>query len=858
MNSTPLLAHPEHTLADHLAGVALLAELFASRFGASVHGKIAGLLHDLGKAEVVFQARMEAIKAGKKDPGDKQPHAHHGAALALAQDHWPVAFVVNGHHAGLHNRGDLAKRADYVERAKICLAKLQGEGFNALPKEFGGLLPECLERLAGNPQQQMMAVELFTRFLFSALVDADRLDTEQNDPESKAAAETRQQWRFNSEPLARSDGSPNPDARPFDAAALLKQVREFVAAKRHEPSLLTGRERDVQRIRDEVADFCLTGGSHDGGKARGLFSLTVPTGGGKTLASMLFALSHAQSHAQDESRENVAWKPMRRVIVVIPYLSIIQQTAFELRKVFGDLVWKKDAVSPATGEKSKHPETGEEGAWLENDDPDHRRVVLEHHSNAADPVLDEKKVAQGKASDYSRARTLRQLAAENWDAPIIVTTSVQFFDSLFSRRPADARKLHNIAQSVIIFDEVQTFPPHLLPPILDVLGELTHPERPYGCSAVFCTATQPALSRDDDELAVGLKEKVRAIVPPEVTRKHFEDLKRVVYAGLETEPETLTADQVAERAIANERKQCLVVVNTRKSAREVFTAVRQKAGELKDAVFHLSTWMIPAHRLEVLEEVRRRLSEKKPCFLVSTQCIEAGVDVDFPEVWRAYGPYDSIVQAAGRCNREGKLSGLGKVCVFRLEGDDPEGRSGIYGTATAQTTLLRKMGRALPEDPESFGDYFRLLYQISVPDECLIQQNRAELRFEEVSKLFNFIESVTTPLLIIEQIVNCEPVRTAAWAIYDAARKRPIPGGQGSGWFTRDEWRRLQPYILNLDYRNKTTQAALAHYGRHVFSPDDGLELKIWGAGNAGYNGGLNGTGIEFEADSTDLLKEVY
>jgi CRISPR-associated endonuclease/helicase Cas3 len=522
------------------------------------------------------------------------------------------------------------------------------------------------------------------------LVDADRLDTEESDPEARQAVLDRTAWR------------------PFDAAELLRQVSQFVAAKRRDPSSLAGRERDVQTVRDEVAGFCRAAA----GQPRGLFSLTVPTGGGKTLASMLFALSHAKAHVHDEAPQNgIVWKPLRRVIVVIPYLSIIQQTAFELQKVFGDLVWKKDAINPTTGQRSKHPETGEEGAWLENDDPNHRRVVLEHHSNAADPVLDEKKVGQGKASDYSRTRSLRQLAAENWDAPIVVTTSVQFFDSLFSRRPADARKLHNIAQSVIIFDEVQTFPPHLLRPILDVLGELAHAGRPYGCSAVFCTATQPALGHDADEFPVGLK-NIRPIVPPETAQQHFNDLKRVDYSGIQkdAEPEILTADQVAERATANELKQCLVVVNTRKSAREVFTAVQKRAGELKDAVFHLSTWMIPAHRLQVLEEVRQRLTEKKPCFLVSTQCIEAGVDVDFPEVWRAYGPYDSIVQAAGRCNREGKLSGLGKVCVFRLEGDDPTKRSGIYGVATTQTDLLRKMGRALPEDPTSFRDYFRLLY----------------------------------------------------------------------------------------------------------------------------------------------------
>jgi CRISPR-associated endonuclease/helicase Cas3 len=810
MKSTQLLAHPEQSLADHLSGVAQLAESFADWFGASNHGKIVGLLHDLGKAEDVFQTRTRPIQAGKKDPGDKQPHAHHGASLALAQDHWPVAFSVNGHHAGLHNRSDLAKRADYQERAKACLERLKREGFSALSEEFGPILPNCFENLGDDPQRQMMAVELFTRFLFSALVDADRLDTERSDPEARQAALDRKAWRA------------------FDATELFCHANQFIMGKRREPASLAGREQAVQRVRDEVADRCRTGGDNEGNKARGLFSLTVPTGGGKTLASMLFALSHAKANGQEESGQNeTVQKPMRRIIVVIPYLSIIQQTAAVLKEVFNHT--------------------------------DESPVILEHHSNAADPALDEKKLRDGKTSDYSRTRTLRQLAAENWDAPIVVTTSVQFFDSLFSRRPADARKLHNLAHSVIIFDEVQTLPPHLLQPILDVLGELTHPERPYGCSAIFCTATQPALNHDESEFPVGLK-NVRSIIPSETATKHFNDLKRVDYSGIQkdVEPEILTAEQVAERTTANARKQCLVVVNTRKSARQAFGKVQAQAKAMgsPDAVFHLSTWMIPAHRLQVLEEVRRRLAEDRPCFLVSTQCIEAGVDVDFPEVWRAYGPYDSIVQAAGRCNREGKLSDLGKVHVFRLEGDDPEGRSGIYGTATAQMTLLRKMDRAHPEDPTSFSDYFRLLYQISVPDECLIQQNRAELRFEEVSKLFNFIESFTTPVLIVDQILNGKPNTTEARAIYEAARKRPIPGGAGYGWFTRDDWRRLQPFILNLDYRNKTVQTALSRYTHPVFDSDE-MELRIWDAGSAGYIGGINGTGINFDnLDQTtaDLL----
>jgi len=683
----------------------------------------------------------------------------------------------------------LAQRADYAERATDCLEQLVREGFGQLPDEFRPL-PKCLETLGHDPQRQMMAVEIFTRFLFSALVDADRLDTERSDPASLNAVHDRRIWRT------------------FDAVKLSEQVNEFITGKHRDPASLAGREQDVQRVRDEVADLCRAVAN----EPRGLFSLTVPTGGGKTLASMLFALNHAKAHAQEATGQNgIAWKPIRRVIVVIPYLSIIHQTAAVLKDVF------------------KHTEESP--------------VVLEHHSSATDPVLDEKKLAQGKASDYSRTRTLRQLAAENWDAPIIVTTSVQFFNSLFSRSPADARKLHNIAQSVIIFDEVQTLPPHLLQPILDVLGELTNRERPYGCSAVFCTATQPALGHDENEFPGGLK-NIRPIVTPAIATKHFNSLKRVEYSGIEKDAasEPLTPEQVAKQATANEQKQCLVVVNTRKSARQVFAEVqaRAKAMGTPDAAFHLSTWMIPAHRLEVLEAVRRRLKEKKQCFLVSTQCIEAGVDVDFPEVWRAYGPYDSIVQAAGRCNREGKLDGLGNVHVFRLEGDDPEGRAGIYGTATTQTTLLRRMGRALPEDPTSFIDYFRLLYQISVPDECLIQQHRSELRFEEVSKLFQFIEDKTFPVLVREFVENGEQRKTKSFEIYEKARAR--------GFFTRDDWRIFQRDLVTLPLYKQNELLGQ----KLIVDCFDGERHLFLLVGDGAYQGGVNGFGIDFKPDYSE------
>jgi CRISPR-associated endonuclease/helicase Cas3 len=257
-------------------------------------------------------------------------------------------------------------------------------------------------------------------------------------------------------------------------------------------ALTKGASEAVLQVRAAVLDACRDAAS----KARGVFTLTVPTGGGKTLASVFFALKHIDAQ---NGQETYPHKKLRRVIVVIPYLNIIQQTVRELVEVF------------------RHSD----------EDP----IVLEHHSQAQDPPLDEMKVEHGKEADYSRKRTMRQLAAENWDAPIVVTTSVQFFDSLFSRRPADARKLHSIAQSVVIFDEVQTFPPRLMQPILDALGELTRPfsERPYGCSVVLCTATQPALLKSDD-LACGFA-RVTEIVPK--PQEMFTMLKRTTYPELE-------------------------------------------------------------------------------------------------------------------------------------------------------------------------------------------------------------------------------------------------------------------------------------------------------------------------------------
>lgn len=792
-------AHKDQSLVNHLRGVADYAAQFASFFDACEHGRLAGLLHDLGKAEDKFQKRIALAREGVKESKElKEPHAHHGADLILQQDPerggpvWPVAFAINGHHAGLHNRSDLQKRRNYRDKALAAEERLsEHPDWNGTVwpvKSFGENLPEWLEQLPFTTLQEkhvkMLAVDLYTRFLFSALVDADRLDTEKQAIETKDNFNMRHNWRFGEAALAGRDAPEK----------LLRLLEKGIRIRR-EKAQSEEASTDVLEVRETVLEACILSAE----KPRGVFTLTVPTGGGKTLASVNFALKHI---AHQNKEETDSYNKLRRIIVVIPYLNIIHQTVKELKEIF------------------QHDEK----------DP----VVLEHHSQAKDPETPTgKKAENGDTDDYSQKRTLRQLAAENWDAPIVVTTSVQFFDSIFSRRPSDSRKLHNIAQSVIIFDEVQTLPPLLMQPILDVLGELTNTDRRYGCSLVLCTATQPALLKSDD-LPFGF-ENAQSIV--EFPEKLFHRLKRTTYPELESKAEIpqRTWKELKSEVFKALGHQGLVVVNTRHQARTLFNELR-KFETHQEAVFHLSTWMTPAHRLEVLDEVRRRLDTKQPCFLVSTQCIEAGVDVDFPAVWRALGPYDSIVQAAGRCNRNGRLRpDEAQVHVFQTE--DEGLPPGVYQTATNQTELLRRMNAADPHDPESFERYFRLLYQLSVPDECEIQQQRQQLRFQEVHNRFDFIESFSTPIIVAEY--NLDKCCVALRELCKTAAQK--------GFLTPAEWQQLQPHIVQLDYRDKKTVQFNEESTAKLFREDDKLTGLRRLTHTSAYEDGLHGCGLNID-----------
>lgn len=451
---------------------------------------------------------------------------------------------------------------------------------------------------------------------------------------------------------------------------------------------------DVNRVRREVYQACLQAAS----LPPGVFKLTVPTGGGKTRSSLAFAVKHALAHRLD------------RVIYAIPYTSIIEQTADVFCEIFG-----------------KYP-----------------RAVLEHHSA----------VVEDEGED-EETTLWRRLASENWDCPLVVTTTVQLFESLFAARPAKCRKVHNVARSVLVLDEVQTLPAHLLAPILDMLRTLV---TRYGVTVVLCTATQPALEGESEYLH-GLP-PAREIVPdPE---RHFQALRELRRVEYRVQHERWTWERAAKEMRASD--QCLAILNTKKDALALLDALGDS-----DAL-HLSTLLCGAHRRRVLKEVRERLCSGKPCRLVSTQVVEAGVDVDFPRVLRALGPLDRIVQAAGRCNREGRRES-GEVIVFTpAEGGLPRGE---YRTAVDIAAAMLRDPTVDLHSPAVFLDYFSRLFQDVSTDSRDIQRDRKELRFPQVAQKLRLIEEDTAPVLVpydrdaVERLVSVAQklgrVSSAAW-----------------------------------------------------------------------------------------------
>ena len=621
-------------LRQHLENVAARAAEFAAPFHSSEWTRLAGLLHDLGKASPAFQnylRKSNGLDASDYDASG-QPSTHSGAGAALALDKYgPVgrllAYLIAGHHAGLPDWiGGIQPNGALTQRLESARDELNAA--NSWHNQLN------LPAHPPSPPRKMAHAEmhLWIRMLYSCLVDADFLDTEQFMSPGTYAA------RAVFEPLA----------------ALESHFFELLDQKQTEAE-----RTEVNAIRAEIRQYC-----EDAAKqSPGIFSLTVPTGGGKTLSGTAFALRHALLHGK------------RRIIYVIPYMSIIEQTADTLRKHFGDL------------------------------------NVVEHHSNL-DPD------AQTKAA---------RLASENWDAPVIVTTSVQFFESLLAARSSRCRKLHNIVDSVVILDEVQLLPPELLAPCTDMMRQLV---AHYGVTMVLSTATQPVLPN------LGT---IAEIIPPSAGLSRR--LRRVRYTLPDVrENKPRSWDEIAVELA--QHSQILCVVNTRRDCLELF-------GKMPPDTIHLSASMCGAHRSKIIDEIRRKLQAHEPIRVISTQLVEAGVDIDFPVVYRALAGLDSIAQSAGRCNREGRHAEGGKVVVFIPPKPAPMGQL-RKAEDSARILLHETLDMESAEVfPRFFSEFYSRVEERFPYEELLVRDAGCiQIQFREAASRFHMIDETQQSMFV--------------------------------------------------------------------------------------------------------------
>lgn len=654
-----------HPLAEHLSGVAELAGKFAGMATWAEEARLAGLLHDLGKYGDRFQARLHG-----KDSG--LDHWSQGASLALTEFRAiAAALAIEGHHIGLQRGDKNGLRRLLADRLATALPLGRSLSDPDLKRlESRATVDEMVftkpTTLAVNSFEHAIATMLDERLLFSCLVDADFLDTEAHfagDAQGKR---------------------PRSAGVKLDAGAALAALDTHMAALR----AATGAQESVRQARETLWSAATRTAQMDSGQ----FTLTAPTGSGKTLAMLKFALEHAARHG------------LKRIVLAVPFLTVIEQTARIYRTVFK--------------------------AFPDN-------FVLEHHSLAGLGAEAE----QGDAEDDCERQ--RRLLAENWNAPIVLTTNVQLLESLFSNRPSACRKLHNLMESMILFDEAQSLPSHLAVPTLAALSHLC---ATYRSSVVFATATQPAFDTLHEAVA---KHAVLGWQPREAVPEHpalFMALERVAVSWPKTGEKRTWAQLAAE---LRDVEQVLVVLNLKRHALALLDALCEMEG-----VFHLSTNLCTEHRRAVLSQVRERLKQGKTCRLISTQCVEAGVDLDFPLIYRALAPLEAIAQAAGRCNREGRMDGMGRVVVFEPEEEGNWRRHypthAYYQAAEATRTLLKLHGALDINDPGLFRDYYRRLYDLNNPasQNAVLNDAITALDFPEIAKCYRLIERSAIQVLV--------------------------------------------------------------------------------------------------------------
>ncbi len=647
-------------LETHLNLVTEYAQVFSKKFNAMDWGTLLGYWHDLGKYDRRFQTYLMQANGflSHLEESSRVNHSSFGAQHAIhcfpSPKEKPLAYLlaycIMGHHAGLPDYAD-----DNAEpgRASSLSARLSDTStlisLDEIPERIHQMqlpaLPENNFRRSDFPFQ----LAFWNRMLFSCLVDSDYLATEE------FMSPDRTSYR----PVLQDNAI---------WTAMEEALHQELTSKSSQ-----SRSR-ISGIRQNILNSCLDKAE----AAPGFFSLTVPTGGGKTLSSLAFALKHRRCHHKE------------RIIYAIPFTSIVEQTAGVFRNLFDTL------------------------------DTD---LVLEHHSNV-DP--DQEKYAS-------------RLATENWDAPLIVTTNIQLLESLFAAKPSRCRKLHRLINSVIILDEAQTLPVEFLKPCLKAMQELV---ANYGCTIILCTATQPAILYRE-QFDIGLKDVREIIAAPEVLSKQME---RVEVQSLGP----ISQASLLDKLITHDSFLC--IVNSKSDAARLFEHLKEQG--TSDGLYHLSTNLCAVHRFEKLDEIRNRLSQGKSCRVISTQLIEAGVDVDFPVVFRAITGLDSIAQAAGRCNREGKLNSA-DVYVFEPTGDGWTRLRG-YLKRTAETTLtmIRDENSSLHSHGwlslPAINQYFRLNYwshkkewdknDILDQFQVSLKDGTPEFYYREAAKRFRLID----------------------------------------------------------------------------------------------------------------------
>ncbi|MCD7803026.1 MAG: CRISPR-associated endonuclease Cas3'' [Clostridiales bacterium] len=630
----------KETVSHHLKRTGELCGQFLCPLGYEDWGTILGESHDFGKYSQRFKLVLEHHKTGVN-------HALPGAVL-LTQMYVSrpntgklLAAAAASHHSDLHSYDHYADSLKAVRNGTGKNLDRENREYSLFgPEEYQEAKAEWRKdftrrRLSPVPSFQreedaLLSKMLFQRFLFSALVDADWSSSAEH---------------FEPDYLAQHTGP------ALDPEAALQRLLDI----RREKQQGSTASPALNRMRDELFDACLAAGD----EAPGLFTLTAPTGLGKTLALLAFALQHCQHWGK------------RRIVLVLPYLTLIEQNCRDYRTVIPEL--------------------------------------LELHSNV----------------HWTEAE---QLLAQRWDAPCIVTTNVSFFQPLFSAQPGQCRHLHQLADSVIVLDEAQSLPPRLLDATLRTVKLLCDH---YGCTVLFSTATQPSFQHRP-----GLDWHPREIAPPAL----FAATRRVTWHWRLQEPTSL--DDLAGEL--SKFSQVCVIVNLRRHARSILQTLCQLCPE--EEVFYLSTDLCPAHRSDVLDEVRRRLSEGLPCRLVATQCVEAGVDLDFPVLYRALAPLDSLIQAAGRCNRNGD-SPAGQMTVF-LPDEERLYPTEDYGRGALCVLTLLSRHEIDCNNLSHIDEYYQLLYEHDRGDKKELREAIQKEDYPETEKQYQIIDQAGAQVIV--------------------------------------------------------------------------------------------------------------